>query len=236
MGSQARPPAQQTLVVEGPPRRRADAGTYKASARDLALLRFVGEQFAVTLPQLARLMGRSEHAARWLRARWQHAGWAEGRVLLVGEPVFVWLTREGQRLANLDYKLWRPNPGALAHVAAVSEVRLYIRARRPDAEWVSERALARTGEAPGAAGAHRPDGVVLTEGRRVAVEVELTQKKRQRSEQIARQLLSRYEAVWYFATPAPRGALSRLAESLGDHRLQVYALPQASKEDRGHDA
>lgn len=50
--------------------RRSDAGHVKLSARDLELLRFVGEQYAVTLPQLARLMGRTVHAARWLRARW----------------------------------------------------------------------------------------------------------------------------------------------------------------------
>ena len=48
-------------------RRRSDAGAIRATARDLALLRFTGEQYAVTVPQLARLMGRSEHAARWLR-------------------------------------------------------------------------------------------------------------------------------------------------------------------------
>ena len=105
-------------------RRRSDAGAIRATARDLALLRFTGEQFAVTLPQLARLMGRSEHAARWLRSRWERAGWARGRALLVGEPVFVWLTRPGLRVAGLPFREWRPNPGALAHIAAVNEVRL----------------------------------------------------------------------------------------------------------------
>ncbi len=86
--------------------RRSDAGHIRVAQRDLELLRVVGEQFAVTLPQLARLMGRSGHAARWLRSRWQRAGWVEGRALLVSEPVFVWLTRPGQRLAGLPYKLW----------------------------------------------------------------------------------------------------------------------------------
>ena len=51
------------------PGRGSGGGQVKASARDLELLRFVGEQYAVTLPQLARLMSRSLHAARWLRAR-----------------------------------------------------------------------------------------------------------------------------------------------------------------------
>ncbi len=43
---------------------RQDAGHPRASARDLELLRLIGEHYAVTLPQLARLMARSEHHRR----------------------------------------------------------------------------------------------------------------------------------------------------------------------------
>ena len=71
------------------------------------------------MPQLARLMGRSEYAARWLRARWQRAGWAQGRVVLARRPAFVWPTRTGLRLAGAAYKAVEPNPGRLAHIEAV---------------------------------------------------------------------------------------------------------------------
>jgi len=94
----------------------------RATARDLRLLRWVAEQYAVSIPQLARLMGRSEHAARWLRGRWQRAGWAQGRTVLVGRPVFVWLTRDGSRVAGAGFKVWEPNAGALAHIEAVNDV------------------------------------------------------------------------------------------------------------------
>ena len=114
-----------------------------ARERDLELLCVVGEQYAVTLPQLARMMGCSTHAARWLRSRWERAGWARGRALLVGEPVFVWLTRRGQTLAGIDYAVWRPNAGMLAHIAAVTDVRLHVRDRHPGALWVCERELHR---------------------------------------------------------------------------------------------
>src|SRR5690348_6131449 len=50
-----------------------------------------------------------------LRTRWERAGWARGRALLVGEPVFVWLTRRGQSLDGIDYSVWRPNAGMLTH-------------------------------------------------------------------------------------------------------------------------
>lgn len=45
-------------------RRRADFGSIKATERDFELLGFVGEQYAVTLPQLAKLIGRRVETAR----------------------------------------------------------------------------------------------------------------------------------------------------------------------------
>jgi DNA-binding CsgD family transcriptional regulator len=107
--------SQATMTTAKPRARRSDAGAVRCSARDVELLRIVGEQYAVTLPQLARLMDCSSHAARWLRSRWERAGWARGRAVLVDEPVFVWLTRRGHGIAGLDYSVWRPNPGMLAH-------------------------------------------------------------------------------------------------------------------------
>jgi DNA-binding CsgD family transcriptional regulator len=205
--------------------RRHDAGHPRVSPRDLELLRLIGEHYALTLPQLARLIGRSEHAARWLRARWQKAGWVEGRALLVGQPVFVWLTREGQRLAGLSYKLWSPNPGILAHVRAVVEVRLYVIERRPAAVWVSERQIARDRRfEPGESG-HLPDALVQIDGREAAVEVELTLKKRARLERIVATNLARYENVWYFTVPATRPALEQIAATVGGGKLAVLPMP-----------
>lgn len=210
-----------------PRRRRSDAGAVRCSRRDIELLRVVGEQYAVSLPQLARLTGRSVHAARWLRARWEAAGWARGRALSVGEPVFVWLTRRGQRLAGCEFALWRPNPGALAHIAAVTEVRLWVAERHPGAEWVCERELAREAVAAGGAAAHRPDGLVVLDGREAPVEVELTHKRPARRERIMRELVARYGQAVYFAAEGPRERLEETARTVGGGRVQVLALPQA---------
>lgn len=206
---------------------RADAGLIRLTERDLELLRWVGDQYAVALPQLARLMGRSDHAARWLRARWQRAGWVDGRALVVGRPVFVWLTREGSRVASVEFKPWQPNPGGLAHIEAVNEVRLWIAERRPAALWTCERALT-WDVVPGSSHgrAHRPDAVVqVDDGRRVAVEVELTQKSRARLERIVARLLADFDAVWYFAAPGPEQSLAGLAARSGG-RLHVSRLPE----------
>src|SRR5436190_253931 len=207
--------------------RRSDIGSIRCSQRDLDLLRVVGEQYAVTLPQLARMMGCSSHAARWLRSRWERAGWARGRALLVGEPVFVWLTRRGQSLAGIDYSVWRANPGMLAHIAAVTDVRLHVLDRHPGGTWVCERELHRElGAAPGGRQRHRPDGLVVIDGREVAVEVELTLKRRARIEQIMAELVARYGSVTYFAASAPRRTLTAVAADIGRDRVQVLDLPK----------
>jgi hypothetical protein len=207
-------------------RRRSDAGDLRCSGRDLELLSIVGEQYALSLPQLARLMGRSLHAARWLRSRWERAGWARGRAVLVGEPVFVWLTRRGQRIAASDYSLWRPNPGGLAHIAAVTEVRLWVAERHPQAAWVCERELAREAQLTGTRGQHRPDGLVVLDGRELPVEVELSHKRPARRERIMRELVARYGQAFYFAPDGPRRGLEETARSIGSGRVQVLELPE----------
>lgn len=204
--------------------RRSDCGSARVSERDLRLLSWVGEQYAVSLPQLAVLMGRSFHAARWLRSRWQEAGWIEGRALLVGWPVFVWLSREGRRLAGGEFRLWRPNPARLAHIGAVNDVRFYVQRRSPESLWVCERRLAREGDRR----AHLPDAVVVTGGERHAIEVELVPKARRRTEAIVSELLGAYDAVVYFCAPGARGQLEELSERYG-RRLVVRPLPRSTQ-------
>jgi hypothetical protein len=211
----------------GAPRcRRSDAGTLRCTGRDLELLGLVGEQYALSLPQLARLMGRSVHAARWLRARWERAGWVQGRAVLVGWPVFVWLTRRGQRVADSEFSLWRANPGALAHISAVTEVRLWVTGRHPQAEWVCERELAREAPIAGTSAQHRPDGLVVLDGRELPVEVELSHKRPARRERIMRELVARYGQAAYFAPDGPRQQLQQTAGVAGGGRVQIFELPK----------
>jgi hypothetical protein len=113
------------------------------------------------------------------------------------------------RAAGHGFGAWHPQIGLLAHVAAVNDVRLHIQARSPESEWVPERLLARERQA----GEHLPDGVVLTDGRRVAIEVELTIKSGRRVRAILDELTGRFDAVLYFCAPGPHRQLSQLAES-----------------------
>jgi len=105
-------------------------------------------------------------------------------------------------------------------------VRLHVLDRHPDATWVCERELHRElAAAPGGRQRHRPDGLVVIDGREAAVEVELTLKRRARIAQIMAELVARYGSVTYFAAPAPRRALTAAAADIGRGRVQILDLP-----------
>lgn len=112
------------------------------SERDRELLRFIAEQYLVTLPQLAYLAGRSERTARWLRTRWQRAGLVDAAQLLVDEPTVVWLTRRGLAALGLPWKAVRPSYGMVERSAMLVDLRLAACGRYPWAAWMSRRALA----------------------------------------------------------------------------------------------
>jgi len=176
---------------------RWDAGP-APTARDLAALRWVGEQYAVRADVAAVLLTRlsttgpeagpqlSRRAVREQLGRWEAAGWAERRRLL--GQTWVTPTRAGLRLVGLDYDVWSPVLDRLDHHHAAAVVRL---AREPvpgAGGWVCERALWRR---RGKASWHLADaalpapvpGTWSAQGICEAwelVEVELTQKARPR--------------------------------------------------------
>ena len=88
--------------------------------------------------------------------------------------------------------------GLLAHVAAVNDVRLHVQARSPESEWISERLLARERQR-GRTPTRR--AVVITDGRRVAIEVELTVKSQRRMTAILDELTGRFDAVALLLRP-----------------------------------
>src|SRR5947209_4624102 len=81
-------------------RRRARAGresdAIRLSSRDLAVLRWVSEQYAVRLDQLAVLLGLGVRSARRVAERLAAAGLVERRRFLVDEPLWLWVTPRGQ--------------------------------------------------------------------------------------------------------------------------------------------
>ena len=192
--------------------------------RDLEMLGWLAEQYGARADQLEVLMGCGPRTVQRTVARLRSAGLVRSERMIVGEPAWVTPTSAGMAVCGSGFGVWRPRIGLLSHVAAVNDVRLHIQGRAPGTEWVPERVLAKERRA----GEHLPDGVAITEGRRVAIEVELTVKSRERVTAILDELAGRFDAVLYFCAPGPHQQLSELSE-LGESgrwpTLGVRELP-----------
>lgn len=227
-----------------PASRRAQRGISRASRgagraghevlrrRDIEVLGWVAEQYGARVDQLEVLMGAGPRTVQRTVRRLRAAGLVRTERVLVGEPAWVLPTAAGMAACSSGFCAWRPRIGLLAHVAATNDVRLHIQGRAPSTDWVPERTLARDRQA----GEHLPDGVAITEGRRVAIEVELTAKSRRRVTAILDELTGRFDAVLYFCAAGPHRQLTDLAESGRWPTLGVRELPGragTSSENRG---
>jgi hypothetical protein len=133
------------------------------SERDVAGLLFTAEMYGVQLDQLTARLAVSEVWARALAARWREQGYAESARLGPGRP-WVWLTRDGLLACGLPYRPAPPALARLAHLRAVTAVRLALESApgylAAGAYWRSERRLrARMGSRVPLR-EHLPDGEV----------------------------------------------------------------------------
>jgi hypothetical protein len=169
------------------------------AVRDAPALVFAADMYGVQLDQLAVLTGGGK-AARAAAARWRALGYAATARLGPGAP-WVWATRAGLTACGLAYTAVPPALSRLAHIRAVSAVRLALEAttayREAGAFWRSERRI-RSRHGVGVrehlpdAEVHWPDQApVAWAGECWAVEAELTRKTVARTTAIMRQILSR---------------------------------------------
>ena len=149
------------------------------------------------------------HLRRWHRACWVSVQRALGRTWIVP-------TRGGLDLAGSDYRPWGLVPSRLAHVHAVGLVRLAIETANPQAEWLSERALARL-RGQQRAGWWLPDGGLVVADAAVngccpplhTIEVELTPKHLAKLGQVFEARYPGEVQTTYFTPPGHQVGLKR---------------------------
>ncbi len=206
---------------------RDDKGSTKANDRDILVLTFIAEQYALRFDHIQELLNRfpgrgvnpdglSDSATRQVIARWKRAEWVYAEQLLAGEPIWVWPTKSGiQKFGLAPYTSTPPALARIRHMHAINAVRLII--QTGEDEWISERAI-RAGKfyAKGETG-HTPDAILKTDDDVIAIEVELTQKKPDDLHKVLYALLNArdeetskydYDEIWYYVTdPAIKKAL-----------------------------
>jgi hypothetical protein len=227
-------------------RRRADgrAGRWDArpalTTRDAAALRFIGEQYIVTVDVAAVLLARlacepagllSRRTVRQRLGRWEQAGWVERRRML--GQTWVLPTRAGLRLAGLAFDCWEPAASRLAHHHAVALVRLHREPLPGQGGWVCERELWRR---RGRASWHLADGALAAaipagwQGISEAwelVEVELHQKARPRLMAALKTRPPHTARITYYV---PTGLLSPLSDQLASVVRELGGRPEVAVE------
>lgn len=210
-------------------RRNGKQPSVLLTPRDVSAMRWISEQFAVRVDQLPRVLteGTQEVSRRTCRGvleRWTSADFVTRQKIFAREPAWVWLTRHGSNACGGSFKLWVPKFGNLNHVYWVNEIRLRTAIKHPDVLWVCERSIRKEQ----ARGLHVPDAeLVSSDGGRVAVEVELTQKSAARACAIARELASRYSTIWFFTTDRIERTISRAIGVLApgeQEKFRIYSL------------
>jgi hypothetical protein len=234
------------------PRWDTDAGI---TDRDVAALRWLGQQYAARSDVLRVLLGRlspgsprvtgqlGEETLRQILDRWEDRGLV-ARDRLLGH-LWVAPTAKALRLVGLDVRPWSFVVPQLPHVHAVGIVRLALEPHIPaGGRWLSERELRReTGKSDGPDGAIQlPDDPDPEAGlglygedvdplpKRIAVEVELTRKGAARlREAWTRPRHGRWQRTVYYAPPEVAGYLtSQLARIRPRHPIQVHPLPEVA--------
>jgi hypothetical protein len=231
-------------VTTSAPRPGRQAAPPRLAQRDIAGLVFTAEMYGLQLDQLAALLSLTEERARTVSARWRSLGYAATGRLGPGRA-WLWLTRQGLAACGLAYTAAPPALSRLAHIRAVTAIRLALESSSTyltaAAAWRSERRLrARIGRV--AAAEHIPDGEVHWPdtagvpyaGECWAIEAELTAKTVHRTTSIMRELLARtgdygcpaaqrfepgrpplHTRALYLCSPAARPTVLRARTALG---------------------
>lgn len=186
------------------------------------LLRLIAEQAAIPFDQLARFIVCGEVQAARVARHLTKAGYADYGRILSAEPHWLWLTARGSRLSGTGFPARSPRVGAIARMRAVNEVRLQIARRAPGAGWVCGRSVVREQGKRG----RRPNAVVEIGRERHAIVVKHgVPHEEGREREIIETHMARYDAVIYFANPAPRAQLERLKREYHWPKLVIRAIP-----------
>ena len=217
---------------------RSDKGQVRATERDLKIMTYIGEQYAISLNHLKQLLeiekGKmlSESTVQRLCVRWQSAGWIEKQKLLAYRPQWVWLTKYGLQEMGLDYPYRSPSLARLNHIYYANAVRLHIEEKHGDGvEWRSERLV--NVERKVDKKKHVVDGELMFRGEVIAIEVELSKKSKKRLFSILSELRRDYKYVWYFSADGCYKTVKEAIERIPNHRetFVLYSLPKILKEN-----
>jgi hypothetical protein len=224
--------------------------TRQITRRDLACISWAAHQYAMRLDQIQRLAYRltPEVDRGKLRAdvdhlsldrtydlinKWSELGLIEKDTILHGDKLWIWATRKGIKMCELDYTTSNPPSSVrIPHLYAINQVHLSIEAKRPKDLWQSERQFRReAGPVMPGIRRHIPDALLTNaiNGKVTAIEVECHAKTERELEDDLHELAITYRSVWYFCTKSTHRQISNLLDTLSADHCRPFVLYDLSE-------
>lgn len=197
----------------------------KITKRDEDILNFINEFGVCHIEHISCKLGIKKRRAYQLMERLKKANLVDHeRVLYKGYGVY-WIHK------SIQYSLRMPRVkkvGEEQHALKIIDVYLKLIEQFPGSEWVSERQLMRQKviKNMGSYG-HLLDGLlILANGKKIGIEVELTLKGTNRLKRIFKGFLTAdLDEVWYYCAPEIMPTLQRIIETLKvDSIIKIYSI------------
>jgi predicted transcriptional regulator len=194
--------------------------------RDMKIMRFINEFGFCEMPQIEKMFGLRKPRNYKVMQRLVKAELVMHEYVLRNRHGIYRLTREGAECT--DYPMLKyVSLGSYLHQLTVVDVYLKLMQRFPDATWISERQLKREQYIKGSFTryGHVADGMLIfPDEKKIAIEVELTMKGKDRLDKIIRSYIRNREinGVWYYCSPDIVNRVKKAVDWWSD--VQVFGL------------
>ena len=215
----------------------------RLTKRDMTTMQWIVQQRVARFDTVVKLLGRqpgkgsqpvaeagkiADRNAKRIIKRWEDWELVETKKVFADEPKYIWLTSKGLwHFGDPNPRGFLPSLSELQHYHLINELRLKLEDRYGEGlNWKSERTLKREiAQLPGPEqkSLHIPDGTIQAEDQEVGIEIELSQKGRQRLMEITQKLRNQYQTVWYFVNDNTEKLITSIVGEDSDV-FEVYRL------------
>jgi transposase len=203
---------------------------------EVGLLRLLCEQNAATVGQLVRWFGTYRGDMERLLREYEDLGWLYREQFLVGDDIWVWLSKLGDRLAGVGFTSDTPSYESLAHWGAINDARIYVESHFKNARWICERRL--RSMQGGTPRGYLVDAMVFRDEKQAdgslrrrtyGIEVELSKKTEAQLRHKLTMNSKRFDLLIYFAVPEICEVFDKKGFLEEFPKLRVYRIPAVNR-------
>lgn len=198
--------------------------------RDKEILSFVNESGFCVMPQIQKQFKLKFPRNYQIMNRLIKGGYVSHNQIFKNKHGIYYLTSKGAKHTTLP-PLSTISLGGYKHQLLITDIRQKLCAQYPDAQWISERYLKQQKFFYGIGKkGHIADGMLIFPNKKIAIEVELSLKGKQRLETIFNAYGSQLEIdeAWYFCADSLINPLTTLSKNKSF--IKIYSIKEFSYE------